>query len=516
MTLSMEYIIKIFALVIGGLLFQTTYARDYIATDFHVIGDGRTLNTEAFQKVIDKVSRDGGGRIILTAGKYLTGEINLKSNVEIHLEKDAVILGSISPYDYFNVESKSAGDELNDNAHLALIVANGAKNIAITGTGVIDGQGRELALFADSLHHKGIYIDKHYNNRRQRPSELVRPTLFYFYKTSGIRVEDVYLRNSSNWGVSLNECDHVEFNHVDLFNRAYWNNDGIDITDCSHVAIIGCNINSADDGICLKSYNPESGNDSIRVRDCEIRSSASAVKFGTGSYGGFRHIEIRNIRVFDTFRSAIAIESVDGAVIDDILVDNISAVNTGNAIFIRLGKRGGNRKGVLKNVRLANISVQVPFNRPDINYDLRGPEVDYLHNIHPASICGLPGEYIENVILENISITYPGRATKGMAYLPLWRLSDIPEKEDQYPEFSMFGELPSWGFYVRHVRNLTFRNVHLSLADFDFRPAFVLDDAKNVTIENLSLPVSKNNSQVVLHNSSCRGDIPLSQIVNVP
>ncbi len=502
----MKRIQHLLTVAIGCLFIQAAYGRDYIATEHHIVGDGKTLNTTAFQKLIDRVSQAGGGRIVLTAGRYLTGEILLQSGVEIHLEKDATILGSTSPFDYYNIQSNSAGDELNDNAHLALIASNGAKDIAITGTGTIDGQGLELALHADSLHHSGVYVDKHYNTRRQRPSELVRPTLFYLYNTQGIRVESVRLKNSSNWGLSLNVCSQVEITGVNILNRAYWNNDGIDITDCQHVTISGCYVDSADDGICLKSYHPDRRNEHISISDCEIRSSASAIKFGTASYGGFCHVDIRNIRIFDTFRSAIAIESVDGGVIDDINVDGITAVNTGNAIFIRLGQRGGDRKGILKNVRLANISVQIPFGRPDINYDLRGPEVDYFHNIHPSSICGIPDNNIENVVLENITVTHPGRATKGMAYMPTWRLSSVPENIEKYPEFSMFGELPAWGFYVRHAKNVTFRNVRLNLADADFRPAFVLDDALNVTIDNLCLPLSKRTAQIVLHNSTCAGN----------
>ena len=332
----------------------------------------------------------------------------------------------------------------------------------------------------DSLHHIGERIDPNYNKRRQRPSELVRPTLFNFVDCKNVRIEGVHLRNSAGWGLSFHQCVDMHLSQLDIFNRAYWNNDGIDLTDCKNVLIENCYVNSADDGICLKSYNPGSCNEDINIRNCEIRSSASAIKFGTASYGGFRNISISGIRVFDTFRSALAIESVDGAIIEDVSAYDIIAKNTGNALFIRLGQRSGNRKGAIRNVRITNLTAQIPFERPDINYDLRGPEVDYFHNVHPAPICGIPDNPIENIYLENINITYPGRATKGMAYVPLWRKSDVPEQIDKYPEFTMFGELPAWGFYLRHVRNITLKNVQLSLADEDFRPAIVEDDVENM------------------------------------
>ena len=440
------------------------------------------------QSLIDEVSLKGGGRIVFPKGEYPTGQLELKSGVELHLEEGAVILGSTSPYDYHQVDTRpTAGDERNDKSQLGLIVAKNAHHIAITGKGTIDGQGMELALTIDSLHHKGELVDAHYNVRRQRPSELVRPTLFNFVDCQDVRVEDVRLRNSAGWGVSFHQCCDMTLRGLDILNRAYWNNDGIDLTDCKRVLVEHCNVNSADDGICLKSYDPDSGNDSITIRHCEIRSSASAIKFGSASWGGFRHIRISDIRVFDTFRSALAIESVDGAIIENVKADDIIAQNTGNALFIRLGQRTGNRKGVVKDIHISNLTAQIPFGRPDIDYDLRGPEVDYFHNIHPAPICGIPGNCIEDVTLEHIQITYPGRATKGMAYIPLWRKGDVPEQIQKYPEFTMFGELPSWGLYLRHIRNIKLKDIQLKLVGEDFRPAIVDEDVEGLTTDRIQL-----------------------------
>lgn len=452
------------------------------AKDYHAVTG---MDTGALQALIDKACRGGGGRVVFSKGHYLIGQLELKSGVELHLEEGAMLLGSTSPFDYMPVDAKeTAGDRLKDNSHRGLIVAKEAKGIAITGQGVIDGQGQALALNIDSLHHKGVLIDPNYNERRQRPSELVRPTLLNIVGCEDVCIEGVSLCNSAGWGLSFNSCSGVVLRHLDILNRAYWNNDGIDLTDCRDVLVTGCRVNSADDGICLKSYDPDSGNENITISDCEIRSSASAIKFGSASYGAFRHIQIRGIRVFDTFRSALAIESVDGATIEDVVADSIAAVNTGNALFIRLGQRSGNRKGAVRHIRITNLTAQIPFGRPDIDYDLRGPEVDYFHNIHPAPICGIPNNCIEDVLLENIRIVYPGRASKGMAYIPLWRKGDVPEREEKYPEFTMFGELPSWGFYLRHIRGIALKNVQLSLEADDFRPALVEEDVEGLIMEN--------------------------------
>ena len=441
--------------------------------------DGVTLCTQSLQQAIDAIYQKGGGRLVLAKGTYLTGGLVLRSGVELFLEEGATLLGSTNPYDYQPISMTHFDDTRNDNASMALIMADGAEHIRITGSGTIDGQGLALALHVDSLHHTGERPDPHYNKRRQRPSETARPKLFFLHGCSDVTIDGVHLRNSANWGLSLHLCEQVRLTRLDIENRAYWNNDGIDLTDCKHVLVADCQINSADDGVCLKSYHADSECYDIEIASCDIRSSASAVKFGTASWGGFRNIYVHDLKVRDTFRSAIAIESVDGAKIDSVLVERIDAKNTGNPIFLRLGQRAGERKGSLRNVTIRDFSCEVPFGRPDEAYDLRGPEVDFFHNPFPSSICGIPGNRIENITLENINIQYPGRATKGMAYIPLWRIQDVPEQINKYPEFTMFGELPSWGFYVRHVDGIHFKNVHLTLADEDFRPPYIFDDVLN-------------------------------------
>ncbi len=489
--------------IIVVFLVVTIYiqAKDFVVTNFGVKPDGITINTTSIQSLIDRVNKKGGGRIVFPEGKFLTGCLHLKSKVELHFQMGAVLLGSTDPFQYFELKSTNKqNSERKDNSNLALIVANGADHISITGQGSIDGQGLALALNADSLHHAGVYLDKNYNYRRMRPSELVRPKLLYIESCKNVHIDSLKMRNSACWGLSFDLCSNLSLTNLTVHNRAYWNNDGIDITDCKNVRIIGCNVNSADDGICLKSYHADSFNDSVYIANCEIRSSASAIKFGTASYGGFKNVFINHIKVFDTFRSAIAIESVDGGDIENVQVHDIVARNTGNAIFIRLGQRTGNKSGSIRNIVISDLDVEVPFGRPDINYDLRGPEVDFFHNPFSSSICGIPGNCIEKVHLENIKIIYPGRSSRGMAYSPLSRLNEIPEQIKEYPEFSMFGELPAWAFYVRHVNGLSMKNMTLVLKNDDFRPAFVFDDVKTFSIKDCTLPSYKKIGQVVLRN----------------
>ncbi|KQS36796.1 glycoside hydrolase family 28 protein [Pedobacter sp. Leaf194] len=469
---------------------------------YGAVGDGKTLNTLAIQKAIDAASiTKSGGRVFFPKGQFLTGSIELKSNVDLYLSEGSIVLGSTDPKDYQSVSSEGRPDspKKDDNTHLGLILAHNATNITLYGKGTIDGQGRALALTIDSLHHAQVQVDPNYNVLSMRPSETVRPKLFSFSQCKKVKIEGIDIKSSAGWGLSFELCNDLTINRINLTNRAFWNNDGMDITDCTNVRITNCDVNSADDGLCLKSYYPGYFNDNIYIANCTIRSSASAIKFGTASYGGFKNVTIEHIKIFDTFRSAIAIESVDGGIIENIKVQNIKAKNTGNGIFIRLGHRAGEKPGRIKNVLIKDIKVQIPFGRPDINYDMRGPEVPYSHNPFPASIVGIPGHYIENVIIENLEITYPGRSSKGIAYIPLNRIEQVPEKIKNYPEFDMFGELPAWAFYVRHVKGIEFRDIKIKLDHEDFRPAFVFDDLLDLKMEHINLPKS-SKKEIVFKN----------------
>lgn len=441
-----------------------------------------------FQMAVDSIaSLEGGGTLVVPAGIHESGTLRLKSGVNLHLEKDAVILGSINPYDYdgYIDSSNDLANGVADKCsktQFALIVAEDAYNISITGEGTINGRGLELALAIDSLHHIGERVDPNYNTRRMRPA--LRPKLIDFERVDSLIISGVKLRASASWGLSLNKCNNVVIKDIDFVNRAYWNNDGIDIADCHNVLITGCDINSADDGIVLKSFDPEDGNNNIHIEDCRIRSSANALKLGTESFGGFRNITIKNIKIKDTFRSAIALESVDGATLENVRIDSIEAVNTGNAFFIRLGHRRGKNPGSISNVEISNLTCEIPFGRPDNDYDLRGPDINTIHNPFPASITGIPEYRVKNIKLRNINVSYPGRGTKGMAYIGAYRYNDVPEMIDSYPEFHMFGELPAWGLFVRHIDGLTLDNVVMTARESDYRPVMVAaDDINNLSGE---------------------------------
>ncbi len=484
--------IKIIFILFFSIIFNFLSARDYDVLSFGVIPDGKTMNTLAIQKAIDKVSENGGGRIVFPKGIFLSGSIILKSGVELHFTEEASLIGSLDHNDYIRL-----------NRWTGFIMADGAENIAISGAGEINGRGRAVALGLDSLFYIGQLDSTKYTFPEMRPSEPHRPQIIEFFRCKNIKISGVSIRNAAMWVQTYDRCSNLSIDNIKVISDAYWNNDGIDIVDCKNVRITNCYVNTADDGICLKSYHKGSYCDSIYIANCTIRTSASAVKLGTGSYGGFKNITIENIKIFDTYRSAIAIESVDGGFIENVLVNNIEATNTGNALFIRLSKRRVNRPtGSIKNILIKNMKVDICFERPDYAYDMRGPALPFFHNIFPASISGIPEHFVEDIKLENIEITYPGRGNKALAYLPLSRLDDVPEKIDKYPEFSMFGELPAWALYVRHVKGLSIKNLSLKIKDADYRPAFVFDDVHQLHAKEIKIEGDSKKDHFIFHKMS--------------
>lgn len=466
-------------------------AQDYSILQFGGKPDCNKLNTASIQSAIDAAHKNGGGRVVIPSGSYLSGSVVLKSGVELHLLKGAVLLGSTDPAHYIKM-----------NRWKALVMADGQSNITITGQGQIDGQGRKLALHIDSLFYAGLIDSAFYNFVEMRPSHYIRPQLIEFVNCKNIEVKNVTLRNAACWVQTYDQCVNILMDSVRVESDAYWNNDGIDIQDCKNVRITNCFVNAADDGICLKSQSATHYCDSIYIANCTVRSSASAIKFGTVSHGGFKNVIIEHIKVYDTFRSVVAIECVDGGILENILIDSIEAVNVGNAIFIRLGDRSKERApGLLKNITIKNMKADIAYERPDYAYEIRGPALPFFHNTFPSSITGLPGHVVENVTLENIEINYPGRGNNGLANLPVSRLDQVPENDAAYPEFSMFGELPSWGFYVRHMDGLKMKNIRLKIDAPDYRPALVFEDVRNLDIQSMIISGETKPWHIVLHKT---------------
>lgn len=470
------------------------FANDYSILNFGANNDGATLNTNIIQGAIDYLTKNGGGRLVFDSGVYLTGSFYLKSNVTIHLMKSAELRSSGNPFDF--KKDKHIG-------WTSMIFAFKQHNIGITGAGVINGIGFITANKLVGYVHTGIINDP-LNSDRVR--EVNRPTNIYFWECNNVTITGITLKDPASWNQVYNKCKSVYIHGIHVDAKAYWNSDGVDIVDCEEVVIKNSFFDTADDALCFKSYDTSRICRNVILDSCIVRSSASGLKFGAANKGGFQNFKVTNLKIYDTYRSAIALESVDGGIIDQILIDGVDARNVGNVIFLRIGNRENNgRVSSLTNVTIRNIYAEVTASKADAGYTFEGPIEDLPRNVSPSIIAGLPQRHIRQVKLSHIEIVHPGGGNphyaKQGAAGP--ELESIPERPHDYPEFSKFRELPAWGFYVRHADQIEFNHITLKTTEPDYRPAIVFDDVKDYNLKkiNISEPREENKENIVLHNS---------------
>ncbi|MHB8519883.1 MAG: glycoside hydrolase family 28 protein [Limisphaerales bacterium] len=408
--------------------------------DFGAVGDGTTLDTGPLQKTIAACARQGGGTVYFPPGRYLSGTLFLKSRVTLHLDGGATLLGSRNLEDY-PVTVAAVRSYTDIYTERSLIYGEQLDHIGIEGRGIIDGQGGAF---------KGPY--------------KVRPYLLRIIGCRDVSVRDVTLKDSPMWVQHYLACDGVCLDGLTVTSRCNANNDGIDIDGCQRVRIANCDIQSGDDAIVLKSTLDRACRNVI-ITHCLLSSDCNAFKLGTESNGGFENVLLSNCALYDTRLAGLALEVVDGGTLDGVDIANVTMRNVRAPIFIRLGDRarpfqqGTTRPapGTLRNVNLSNIQA--------VGADQTG-----------CSITGLPGHGVENVTLSNIRISFAGGRNEGDARRP------VPEKPEAYPEHSMFGVLPAFGFYCRHARNLSFQQVDLRTAAPDERPSLICEDVDRLQL----------------------------------
>jgi polygalacturonase len=453
-------------------------AANFDVHQFGATGDGTTKDTVAIQKAINAASAQGGV-VTFPPGRYLTGSLHLKSRVNLHLHKDATILGSTRVEDY---------QKLN---FLGLILANNQSDIGISGEGVIDGQGKPIADAVIGPIKGGSFPDA---------GEAKRPVIINFRNCRNIRVSGVTLKESACWVQLYRDCDRVTIENIKVRTMAAITNDGLDIDGCTRVIIRGCDIDSEDDGICLKSSRRKC--DDILIDNCRVRSSCNALKFGTASFGGFSNVTCRNLEIHDTYISAIALECVDGGVLENINISNIRITGTNNAFFLRLGRRNpGAPPGSFKNVVISDVTASIP-DRPKREMNKFPPYWRHLcTTMVTSSITGLPGNPVRGVTFRNITLRYGGIGASPKPDHHSWqKLDGIPERADAYPECKIFGTLPAWGFYCRHAEGVAFENVSLIVEGADYRPALVCDDVKALRLQGFRALSAGKEPVIVLRN----------------
>ena len=477
------------SLLLTGMLTVSSYAKTFDVKEYGAVGDGHAIDTPAVNKAIEAAAAGGGGTVYFPAGTYACFSIRLKSNIALYLDQGATILaatpGEQGGYD--EAEPNPWGDEhkYQDYGHShwrdSLIWGENLENVSILGPGLIHGKGlRRWDSDRKGVGNKAVAL------------RLCRNVI----------IRDVTFLTGGHFCILPTGVDNFTIDNVKIDT----NRDGINIDCCRNVRISNCSINSPnDDAIVLKSSYAlgfARATENVTITNCQVtgynegsfldgtfqRTQQRApdrdgvtgrIKFGTESNGGFKNIAISNC-VFDRCRG-LALETVDGGLLEDVSITNITMRDIVNSpIFLRLGSRmrgpEGTLVGKLRRVNISNIVV----------YDA-DPE-------YSSIISGIPGHDVEDVRLSNIRIYCRGGGTKDDAAI------SPPEQENAYPEPSMFGRTPAYGFFVRHVRGLQMDNVQVSFMNEDLRPAFVLEDVKDAEFNNVKAQTAAETPTFVLKN----------------
>ena len=440
-----------------------SHAAVFNVKDLGAVGNGIALDTVAVQKAIDSCSEAGGGVVRIPAGRFVIGTVQIKSNVTLSLDHGAELLGSQDMKDY-PIDKLRPAREGNSEC---LLYAEDATNIRIEGLGVIDGRGT-----------------KEYFPKRSGPGgQDNRPRLIRFENCKNVTFSGLTYKRPAFWGIHLVDCKDVHFTGVTVrMKNNHSNNDGMDIDACENVLIENCDIESGDDGICLKSTKGPCRN--IVVRNCKVSSHTAGLKCGTSSSGGFIDLDVSNCYFVDCPMGGIKLQIVDGGRMENINISRIVMENVGSPIFIRLANRGriytentytgtkllspekseGAGIGSIKGIKISDVVANVTLAPQGAT-----PSSRRIPQAGPIMIAGIPDHYVEDIVLENISISYPGGLEEDVK-------REVPEDVTRYPEQFFFGVLPAWGAYIRHAQNVEFNNVEMELRNPDKRQKIVLDD----------------------------------------
>ncbi len=476
-------------LLLFGLTAALAPAAVFDVKAYGAKGDGKTPDRDALNKAIEAAAAAGGGTVEVPPGTYITGSLRLRSNITLQLDRGATLEASAEAAAYDPAEP-NAWDKFQDfghsHFHNSLIYGENLENVSIVGGGLISGKAlvRERGGGGD----KAIALKLCHN----------------------VTLRDFSISMGGHFAILATGVDNLTIDNL-LIDT---NRDGIDIDSCRNVRISNVSANTPnDDAIVLKGTHAlgfarstenmtiincfVSGYDVGSLLDATYKRNVQRspdrdgptgrIKIGTESEGDFRNITISNV-VFDRSRG-LALESVDGARIEDVSVDNITMRDVSNApIFIRLGSRMRAPEGVaIGAIRRINISNVIAYDA-DPRY--------------ASIISGIPGHDIEDVKLSNIRLVYRGglnldqvakqpadlvntfffRASGGV---PPREPYATPEREKEYPEPSMFGMVPAYGFFLRHAKNIEFNNVEVAYMKEDRRPAFVLDNVADMNFENV-------------------------------
>jgi polygalacturonase len=465
----------------------------YDVRTFGATGDGKTIDTPAINRAIEAVAAAGGGTVHFPAGNYLCYSIRLRSKVALCLDQNAVIIAAEPSASgsggYDLAEPNNSWDAYQDYGHNhwhnSLLWGEGLENVSIFGPGLIWGRGLSRGYGPGPVAEYAGVANKAISLKNCR----------------NVTLRDFSILKGGHFGVLATGVDNLMIDNLKIDT----DRDGIDIDCCRNVRISNCSVNSPwDDAICPKSsyaLGYARATENVTISNCYVsgiyklgtlldgtfqrfdvndkHNGNGRIKFGTESNGGFKNIAISNC-VFEGCQG-LALETVDGGLLEDISITNITMRDIVSApIFLRLGSRmrgpAGVPVGKLRRVLIGNIVCS------------------NAESSFGSILSGVPGHPIEDIQISDIYIQHRGGAGAEAAAI------QPPELENKYPEPNMFGAMPAQGFFLRHVKNISMSNVEISALKEDLRPAFVLEDVQGADFFRTRTPLVRDLPTFLLNN----------------
>lgn len=436
--------------------------KTYNITNYGAIGDGKTMSTVSIQKAIDEAHHNGGGTVVVPEGEFVTGTIYFKDDVILHLNKNAVLIGSPFLKDYPINELTTFRSYTERYTKKALIYAEAAENIGITGQGTIYGNS---------------YAREFMEAERGKD----KPAGIRLVSCKNVTVQGVTISSAGLWLQHYLNCTNLDIQGITAINHGHFTNDGLNIDGCRNVTIKDVYIDSHDDALVFKSTGPAKC-ENVFVRNCVLKSHCHGLKFGTETTAGFKNVDIANIDIlpsdslhFKTGKlwrviTGVAMEITDGGQMENVTIKNLRADSVYAPIFIKLGNRARKYKE------------DIPVPEPG---SIHGVTLSNFHitdaGKFSSSVTGFPGHTVKNIIMENIYIEYNEVPDSSELF------DEVPENEERYPEITMFTKgmdkrhyLPSHGLFIRHVDGLILKNFVVKTLDNDPRPKYQMIHTKNV------------------------------------
>ncbi len=431
------------------------------ATDFNVIkfgakADGITKDTKAVQAAIDACTKNGGGKVIIPAGKTVViGTIYLKDFVTLHIENGGVLLGSPDYQDYTTDTHKNM---YKNETHMdrCLIFAKNAKNFAITGLGVIDGNG-------------------YYKNFSKKTGG--RPMLIRFLNCNNITIKNITLKNPAAWTSAWLYCNRIVVDGITIHSRVNNNGDGLDFDGCTNVRVANSDFDTSDDSICIQASLPEKPSKNIVVTNCTFKSKWAGLRIGLLSRGDIESVTVNNCTFNDIQDSGLKIQLNEGGEMKNMTFTNLVMKNVPRPIFMTFTQQ------------------KACVDAPEEMYPMKAMHHFIFNNIIADNsaldknsaifITGMPNHYITDITLSNIQMIVSGGGTQEDADKTNLNEYTLEVLKGWWPEFKKVGTLPAYAFYARHIEGLMVNNFHINTILKDERPTIFFDDVIDGYIQNV-------------------------------